>query len=637
MVKKILAILIVLSVLFSVCGCSDLSGNKETSAPVSEIVVKEHIPSAVVGESYDLSQVIEKEEDVEYSFEAVYSDPESGEEKELVVKRNKITPKVQADIHVKVTAESVQGTASASLVVPISITIDVIDQLIASDGAAGPADEGVVKAVTMESEHFKLADSFSAVQVELSVSNQECNIVDLSHYALMSYYSSRVWDNAAVTVWVFNDAEQDISFCLTGYDPVSMKKFAWDDAAAQVAKAGQWTQLRFSLYQMGIRKVLFNDPNGVREDSLKLSAKYLGSDSCIFYLDGLDIVSAKVFEDLDTGYVKPEPPAGDFSDLLEICVLRSQEPSAALSESDFSNNSYSSYRFGTDESVGYPSFDVDFVSEIDISGFDYISFDVFAEKCYPWVSVAVRYIDENGEIQRHGTSYDFKREQWTTLYLNLDYLDKADLTRVVGLTFSINVADKMVKGAFNCVYFDNVCLYEYEDSQPTMAAPAIEDHDLISGPMVTANIKPGFSGVCKVATDENGEAKSNSTLLFWANNACGYPNVSTTFYFDAEQDWSDYSVLSFDSHQYHGHYWMRFSIITLDEDGHTKNLTWYHDTVLTHWMTNSAPFAWFKADDGTTASSEDLQRVIGLTISVDLAVNVTDEVAHIFFDNVTVS
>ena len=104
--------------------------------------------------------------------------------------------------------------------------------------------------------------------------------------------------------------------------------------------------------------------------------------------------------------------------------------------------------------------------------------------------------------------------------------------------------------------------------------------------------------------------------------------------FEKEQDWSSCSALSFDSHQYNGHYWMGFTLITLDEEGNVKTYFWRHDTVLTHWMTNTAPFEWFKDDEGNSATPEDLKRVIGMKISVDLAVNVTSEVAHIFFDNV---
>ena len=104
--------------------------------------------------------------------------------------------------------------------------------------------------------------------------------------------------------------------------------------------------------------------------------------------------------------------------------------------------------------------------------------------------------------------------------------------------------------------------------------------------------------------------------------------------FDEEQDWSDYSVFSYDTHQSNAHYWMCFTIHTLTEDGVRKDVKMYNDTVLTHWMTNSAPFAWFKNEDG---SKPDLSRVIGLSISVDMAVNVTDEVGYIFFDNIYVS
>ena len=71
-------------------------------------------------------------------------------------------------------------------------------------------------------------------------------------------------------------------------------------------------------------------------------------------------------------------------------------------------------------------------------------------------------------------------------------------------------------------------------------------------------------GICKVATDETGTKKSNSTVLFWANTPVGYPTAN--FVFEDEQDWSDYSVLTFETHQINAHYWMQFTIVYLDEN-----------------------------------------------------------------------
>jgi hypothetical protein len=139
--------------------------------------------------------------------------------------------------------------------------------------------------------------------------------------------------------------------------------------------------------------------------------------------------------------------------------------------------------------------------------------------------------------------------------------------------------------------------------------------------------------VCKVAEDETGESRSDSMLMFWTNNACGYPNVYATFMFDGEQDWSEYSVLAFDTHQSNGHYWMCFEIFYLDEFGKQQTLIWYNDSIFNHWLTTNAPLNWFRAEDGSAPTVEDLQHVVGFRISADMAVQVTDEVAMIFFDN----
>ena len=53
------------------------------------------------------------------------------------------------------------------------------------------------------------------------------------------------------------------------------------------------------------------------------------------------------------------------------------------------------------------------------------------------MSVAIRYLDENGQEQKTGTGYDFYREQWKTVYGNLSYLPDADLSRVVGFDLAV--------------------------------------------------------------------------------------------------------------------------------------------------------------------------------------------------------
>ncbi len=643
---RFLALLLILSLLVTsvLAGCGGNHADETTpTEPAVPIEVKQSIPAAYVGTAYKVSSLVTEEDGVEYKYNATYVDPTTGETEELVVKRGKITPKVEADIQVTVEATKGADSSSVSFVIPINIAADAVDKFLISSGIAGEAGNGVTKKLTKDASHIHGEGSTSSIEVSFTnpaEANDGAHLFTLSHYALQAYYSAKVWRNAAVTFWVYNPSAQDVQFKLSSYNPANFKILSWDSSEntqVQTAKAGEWTQIVFSLFDMGIEQPLYNAKDYPRDDFLKLLARSAGSENCTLYIDGIDIVHADTIEGLVTGYVKPEPPAGDFTDLLKTCKVYTEETVAKLSKSTNGNASNDAYCFGADKRCGYPTFHIDFPEVTDISGFDYIKFDMYAEKCYPWVSVAVRYLDENGEVQKHGTSYDTYREQWRTIYVNLDYLKDADLTKAVGLSFSIFVENHFVENAFNCVYFDNVSMYTYENDEPQLTPATVEDGDLLNAPMYAANIKPNTSGVCKVTTDETGTAKSNSTLLFWTNNACGYPNVCAEFRFEQEQDWSDASMLNFDSHQYHGHYWMGFTIIYLDDEGVERTLYWRHDTVLTNWMTNSAPFEWFKTEDGETARPEHLKRVVGLKISVDLAVNITDEVAHIFFDNVNVA
>lgn len=643
---RFVAFICMISLLCSAfAGCGETHGSSEnpTEAEKGLITLKDYIPTANVGASYDLGQILVEDEDTKYSYTATYADPDSGKDKKLTVKSGKFTPKVEADIQVTITATKDSEKETKNITIPIAVSADVLDRFLASSGVAGAADSGVSKVVVKDTQYLKAEGSTSSLLVSFSNptgDNKGTKLLELSHYSLMAYFSCRVWDNAAVTMWVLNPMEQDVELKLTSHNSVTGKTLSWsspENSQIQIAKAGQWTQVSFSLYQMGIEQVLYNTRDGVRVDSLELQARYHGNESATVYIDGVNVVDAASIAGLETGYIEPALPQGDFSDLFSSCKVYNGDNGAEFKLTQNGNNSRDSYCIGASTAIGYPTFYVDLPREMDISGFDYMKFDVYAEKCYPYVSVAIRYIDEEGNVKHQGTSYDFYREQWRTIYVNLDYLKDVDLTRVVGFNFSINVDSHVVENAFNCVYFDNFSLYEHEQNEPEISAPVVEDHDLISGPMLPSNIKAGTSGVCKVTADETGNSKSNSTLLFWTNNACGYPNVYTTFRFDYEQDWSDYNVLNFDTHQFNGHYWMGFTILTLDEDGNERELFWRHDTVLTHWMTNSAPLSWFTAPDGSTAKPEDLKRVVGFKIAVDMAVNVTDEVAMIFFDNFYVS
>lgn len=636
MKRRLLCGILLLVLVLSACG-----GKDQKNQSAVPIALCDTIPRADVGVAYDLSAVVIQQEQIEYSYTASYTDPETGNTEELKVRRGKITPKAEADISVTVTATQGKNSSSVNFVVPIRISADIMDQLLSTQGVAGRADAGVSKTITKEAQFVHGEKSTSALAVSFSnPSAGGAELLNLSHYALPAYYTAQVWRNAAVSFWVYNPMKQDVSFKLASHHPETDKDLLWDSSdntQLQVAKAGQWTQIAFSLYDMGIVKPIVDHETYTGTPSLRVMARYEGSEVCNIYIDGVDIVHADTVEGMITGYVAPVSSQEDFGDLLKSCKVYSTDPATALTKTTQGNGSKDAYCFGAKEPTGYPTMNVDLPQVTDISGFDYLKFDVFAENAHPWVSVAVRYLDENGQEQKHGTTYDFAREQWHPIYVNLDYLNNADLTRVVGFSITIHMDSRFVPNAHNRLYFDNMFLYAYPMDEPDMDPATLEDNDLISGPFFATNTKSNTSGICKVATDETGEVKSNSMLMFWTNNACGYPNVYATFMFDGEQDWSDYSVLSFETHQDGGHYWMCFEVFYLDENGKQQTMVLYNDTIFNHWMPTNAPLNWFRTQDGSAPTAEDWKRVVGIRISVDMAVNVTNEVAKIYFDNVMLS
>ncbi len=638
--KRLMAFLVAFAASCSLLltGCGNTPNEETVPAGSLEVPLTAGIPAAKEGKRYDLSAIIKEEKGVDYSAQVTYTDPETGETKELKVARMKFTPVCDAELTVVIEGESKENTYYSKITIPIEVSADAIEKLLATNGKAGTADDGVMKTVTKEENFIKAEGSTSALKTVFSPKEDGTVLLDLTHYGVMQYYNARAWDDAAVIFWVYNPMEQDVQLKITGYDPYTEKTFDWntpENDQIQVAKAGQWTQAAFSLYKLGIDRIQIESTYNSNFTKLNLSAACQGEGECTLYFDGIDMVNASAVEGLESGKQEPVLPEGDFSDLLASCTLSSNSQDMNLTtQSKKTNNSPDAVKFSSAEMAGWPAVNISMGKTVDISGFTYLAFDAYAENAYPYAALSVCYLDENGEEKYDGVSFDYKRETWTTLRMSLRNLKEADLTKVVGFRISVNMGDAMVQGVTNSFYFDNLCLYAKQTPQPQMTAPIVEDDDLISGISISENVVPGVSGVCKVTQDDEGVSRSNSMLLLWANTPTGYPCPKTTFWFDQEQDWSDYTIFNFDSHVHLAHFLMDFTIIMLDEEGNEVRATKRNDAVLTNWMSNAMPLQWFETSDGTRP---DFKRVIGLEIGVDLHVNLTGEVGYIYLDNVYLS
>ena len=102
--------------------------------------------------------------------------------------------------------------------------------------------------------------------------------MELSHPSAQALFTDQIWDNAIVTFWVYNPMEQDIEFQLTVNDKTFPVMLDWTGEEGnfrrQFAKAGEWTQIFFSLRRMGTTHKLVTDMYST--ESLCIKFQYVG-------------------------------------------------------------------------------------------------------------------------------------------------------------------------------------------------------------------------------------------------------------------------------------------------------------------------------------------------------------------------
>ena len=122
MKNRLIACFLLISLILTglLSGCDGNGAGNETQHPTEPAIpidIAQNIPVAFVDASYRISDLITEEKNVDYKYEASYVDPVTGETEELVVKRGKIIPKVEADIRVIVTASKGNDTSSVEFVI----------------------------------------------------------------------------------------------------------------------------------------------------------------------------------------------------------------------------------------------------------------------------------------------------------------------------------------------------------------------------------------------------------------------------------------------------------------------------------------------------------------------------------------
>ena len=311
--------LVILSILLLFC----LAACKDREAEAGEPLVIETVkvlPKAYINEEYDLWEVIVIEDGVEYSATACYVetvlDPVTLEysfnEYTLDVTDLSFTPVTLHDTVVTITAKRGSQTVTKVITIDTIIRAEPLDDLYKSTGPLGWAETGFTKTVNMDSRYIKDDEAGTSLHVKFDgIEPHEWGqlIMELSNETAQRYFSDQIWDNAIVTFWVFNPMEHDIEFQLSVNDHSYPVMTDWTREEGhfrrQFAKAGEWTQIFFSLRRMGTTHKLVNNQYSTEQLNIKVQYSQFSTTTNYqfeFYLDHLDVVPASAYPDVDTTF-----------------------------------------------------------------------------------------------------------------------------------------------------------------------------------------------------------------------------------------------------------------------------------------------------------------------------------------------
>ena len=313
----LIALALVLAASFAACD------TEQTPAAVNSgslrINTVEILPEAYINEPYDLQEIILMEEGVTYSATAFYVETVRDTETNVYttnrhvmeVKDLTFTPTTFADTVVTLNAKKDAETYSKVVTISTTVRKEPLDELYASSGILGGADSGITKTVNIDKLYIQGENSQSSLHVEFNSIDPHAfgnTFMELSAPSAQKYFTDQDWSNAIVTFWVYNPMPKDIEFQLAIVDNNHAIMTDWSPADGphrQFAKAGQWTQIFFSLRALGTKHKLVNDEH--HKEYLFVKMQYADYNLTTaytydFYLDNLDIVPASTYPEIDCTY-----------------------------------------------------------------------------------------------------------------------------------------------------------------------------------------------------------------------------------------------------------------------------------------------------------------------------------------------
>lgn len=307
--KTFLSVFLTLTAVL-VSGCD---GGQNNSLDIQFTLIT---PTAYVGEEYDFSDILDKEQGVNYSIDVYYQNYYTMEEKTLPVTNGfSFTPTEFFDLSVLVTATKGRARAQKTKNVPVSQRVDPVDELLVTGGMAGWADNGFSKELITDSTYLKDQSGHSALSVSYQGSHPYTwggVFMTLNSYLLSPLWTDQTWENAVISFWIFNSTDYALEFQPRIVDEYTgLSDIDWGNQliVPQFAEPNGWTEINFSLKHMGIQHPLFVDEDGIRNDTVSIKVKWAGAPQSgdelynyQFFVDGVDILpyTAERFPNVDT-------------------------------------------------------------------------------------------------------------------------------------------------------------------------------------------------------------------------------------------------------------------------------------------------------------------------------------------------
>ena len=315
--KSIWLILLVAAMLAAFAGCNQNGSSKETGNLSVKTV--EIIPTAYLDEPYDLNNIILTEDGVEYSATACYVEYVYNEstkqytsiEQVIAVDGLCFTPTTLNETIVVITAVRGKETSSKTVYIPTAIHAEPLDELYQSNGILGYADSGISKSINLDPQFIHPENSVTSLRVDFNGKDPHGYgnaFLELSNFRAHEIFTDKTWDNAIVTFWVYNPMEKDIEFQLVIVDSTHAEMRDWsynEGPHRQFAKAGQWTQLFFSLRNLGTKHKIVKDELSAEYMAIKMQYADYDTENTYsfhFYLDNLDVVPASTYPEIDCTY-----------------------------------------------------------------------------------------------------------------------------------------------------------------------------------------------------------------------------------------------------------------------------------------------------------------------------------------------